>query len=312
MSGAIIETRALCKSYGSFQAVKDLNLTVARGEVFGMLGPNGAGKTTTILMLLGLTEVTSGSVRIVGCDPTQDPLEVKRRVAYMPDSVGFYDQLSARTNLRYSARLAGIPRDEIDARIDAALERIQLLQVADKAVGTYSRGMRQRLGLAEVLMKQPDVAILDEPTSGLDPEVTLHLLEIIRDLKRDGMTILLSSHLLQQVQDICDRVGLFYKGQLALEGRVQDLAQTVLGSVYRVSVEAEGGNVEATLQRLPGVSEVVRVSATGFALKSATDIRSQIADAVARAGGRLLGFSLIQPSLDEVYTTYFRETAHAA
>lgn len=312
MSGAIVETRVLSKSYGSFQAVKDLNLTVTRGEVFGMLGPNGAGKTTTILMLLGLTEVTSGSVRIVGCDPTQEPLEVKRRVAYMPDSVGFYDQLSARTNLRYTARLAGIPRGEIDARIDAALERIQLFQVADKAVGTYSRGMRQRLGLAEVLMKQPDVAILDEPTSGLDPEVTLHLLDIIRDLKRDGMTILLSSHLLQQVQDICDRVGLFYKGQLALEGRVQDLAQTVLGSVYRVSVEAEGGNVEAALQRLPGVSEVVRVNATGFALKSAADIRSQVADAVARAGGRLLGFSLIQPSLDEVYTTYFRETAHAA
>ena len=295
MSGAIIETRALCKSYGSFQAVKDLSLTVSRGEVFGMLGPNGAGKTTTILMLLGLTEVTSGIVRIVGCDPTQDPLEVKRRVAYMPDSVGFYDQLSARTNLRYTARLAGIPRAEIDERIDAALSRISLLGVADKAVGTYSRGMRQRLGLAEVLMKKPDVAILDEPTSGLDPEVTIHLLDIIRDLKRDGMTILLSSHLLQQVQD-----------------RVEDLAQTVLGSVYRVSVEAEGGDVEPALRRLPGVSEVTRVTATAFALKSATDIRSMIADTVAGSGGRLLGFSLIQPSLDEVYTTYFRETANAA
>ena len=312
MSGAIIETRALCKSYGSFQAVKDLSLTVSRGEVFGMLGPNGAGKTTTILMLLGLTEVTSGVVRIVGCDPTQDPLEVKRRVAYMPDSVGFYDQLSARTNLRYTARLAGIPRGEIDARIDAALDRIQLLAVADQAVGTYSRGMRQRLGLAEVLMKQPEVAILDEPTSGLDPEVTIHLLDIIRDLKRDGMTILLSSHLLQQVQDTCDRVGLFYKGQLALEGRVPDLAQTVLGSVYRVSVEAHGGDVEAALRRLPGVSEVTRVNAAGFALKSATDIRPMIADTVAGSGGRLLGFSLIQPSLDEIYTTYFREAAHAA
>lgn len=311
MSG-IVETRALCKSYGSFQAVKDLNLTVTPGEVFGMLGPNGAGKTTTILMLLGLTEVTSGVVRIVGCDPTQDPLEVKRRVAYMPDSVGFYDQLSARTNLRYTARLAGIPGDEVDSRIDAALSRMALLGVAEKPVGTFSRGMRQRLGLAEVLMKRPDVAILDEPTSGLDPEVTLSLLDLIRDLKRDGMTILLSSHLLQQVQDICDRVGLFHRGRLALEGTVEDLARRVLGSVYRIAVQAEGGNVEAALRALPGVTEVTRSGGADFALKSTADIRPQIAQTVAAAGGRLLGFSLIQPSLDEVYTTYFREAAHAA
>ena len=154
--------------------------------MFGLLGPNGAGKTTTILMLLGLTEPTSGVARVAGFDPLRQPLEVKRRAGYMPDQLGFYDDLSGAANLRYIARLAGVPRSEADARIRAALERVRLAEAADKPVRTYSRGMRQRLAVAEILMKRVKVAILDEPTGGLDPQSTREFLELIRSLKHEG------------------------------------------------------------------------------------------------------------------------------
>src|SRR5690554_1861836 len=160
---AVIATRGLVKRYRDTTAVDNLNLTIAPGEIFGMLGPNGSGKTTTILMLLGLTDITAGSVSVVGLDPAREPLEVKRQVGYLPDTVGFYDHLSARENLRYTGRLCGIQRAALEERIDSALAEVSLGAVADRRVGTFSRGMRQRLGLAEILMKQPRVAILDEP-----------------------------------------------------------------------------------------------------------------------------------------------------
>jgi ABC-2 type transport system ATP-binding protein len=204
----VIETHDLTKRYGSVMAVDRLNLTLRRGEVFGLLGPNGAGKTTTILMLLGLTEPTSGRVRVLGYDPTREPLKVKARVGYLPDQMGFYDELTAQQNLRYTARLNRVPGKEADRRIEAALQRVGLNPKAlSRPVGTFSHGMRRRLGLAELLVKQAEVVVLDEPTLGLDPEAGREFLDLIRALKRDGITVLLSSHLLHQVQAICDRVG---------------------------------------------------------------------------------------------------------
>jgi ABC-2 type transport system ATP-binding protein len=209
MTDFVLEAKGLTKKYGDFIAVNHLDLAIRKGEVFGLLGPNGAGKTTTILMLLGLTEPTEGEVRVLGFDPSRQPLSVKARVGYMPDQVGFYDELSARENLTYIARLNGIPRDQLNQRIDEALERVRLTDVADRRVSTFSRGMRQRLGLADVLIKRPQLIIMDEPTQGLDPELAREFLDLIRSLKEEGITILLSSHLLPQVQVICDRVGLF-------------------------------------------------------------------------------------------------------
>src|SRR5690606_26471930 len=168
------------------------------------------------LMLLGLTDVSAGQVRLLGMDPQREPLAVKRRVGYMPDAVGFYDTLSARENLAYTARLLGLDARQRRERIDAALARVRLLEVADRPVATFSRGMRQRLGLAEIIVKQARVAILDEPTSGLDPQSTEAFLQLILDLKRDGVTVLLSSHLLDHMQRICDRVALFREGRVAL------------------------------------------------------------------------------------------------
>ena len=306
----VIEARGLVKRYGAVTAIDGLDLTIGAGEVFGLLGPNGSGKTTTILLLLGLTECNAGSVRVLGWDPLRNPLQVKRRVGYLPDSVGFYDHLSGRSNLRYTARLAAVPRSEIDGRIAVALERVGLTQAADKRVAGYSRGMRQRLGLAEVLVKEAQIAILDEPTGGLDPHVTHEFLEMIRRVKRDGVTVLLSSHLLERVQTICDRVALFHHGRIALEGRVTDLAREILGGAYIVRVKAEGEGLRPRLRTLPGVTRVEADGEDGFRVEATRDLRPEVAAAVVDAGGRLLRLSVAEPNLDEVYTQYFREVSH--
>src|SRR4029077_17362255 len=167
MSDNVIEAEGLTKRYDGVAVVKGISFDVARGEIFGLLGPNGAGKTTTILMLLGLSEISDGKAQVLGHNPARDPLSVKRRVGYLPDMVGFYDNLRAAENLRYTARLIGIEAEEREKRIMSALEHVGLADVADHRVGTFSRGMRQRLGLAEILMKDAEIAILDEPTSGL-------------------------------------------------------------------------------------------------------------------------------------------------
>ncbi|HVM12605.1 MAG TPA: ABC transporter ATP-binding protein, partial [Actinomycetota bacterium] len=192
-----IRTRGLTKRYGDLTAVDRLDLEVRRGEIFGLLGPNGAGKTTTILMLLGLSEPTAGTAEVVGLDPTRRPLEVKRHVGYLPDNVGFYGTLSGRENLRYTARLNGLAASSADDRIDDLLEQVGLAEAGDRRVETYSRGMRQRLGIADALVKDPEVLILDEPTVAIDPEGVAEILALIRGLARDrGVTMLLSSHLL--------------------------------------------------------------------------------------------------------------------
>ncbi len=312
MNASVIQTRDLTKKYGAFTAVDRLNLEVQAGEVFGMLGPNGAGKTTTILMILGLTEPTSGSVRVLGLDPARQPLSVKSRVGYLPDQVGFYDEMSAWENLAYIARLNGISGREVDRRIDEVLARVGLEQVATKRVSTFSRGMRQRLGLADVLIKQPQLIIMDEPTSGLDPEASHEFLDMVRSLKEEGITILISSHLLHQVQAVCDRVGLFSKGQMVLEGTVESLAQRVLGGAYRIQIDVEGvqSEIRQALEKIPGVTQVRSVDSKGYEVEAEYDIRPEAAQAVIAAGGRLLRLGAHAQSLDDIYSAYFKEVAH--
>ena len=226
----VIRMEELTKLYGTQTAVDRLTLSVAQGEVFGFLGPNGAGKTTTMLMLLGLTEPTSGTVRVCGFDPARDPLKVKEIIGYLPEHVGFYEDMDARQNLRYIARLNDIPDRISTARIDRLLEEVDLAGEATKKVGSYSKGMRQRLGIAEVLIKEPKVVFLDEPTIGLDPDGTNRMLDLIQALSRERqMTIFFSSHLLDQVQQISDRIGIMIKGKLVAAGPLAELAQRGLG-----------------------------------------------------------------------------------
>ena len=307
MSDTVIEASGLTKRYGAATAVDGVSFTINRGEIFGLLGPNGAGKTTTILMMLGLTEVTGGTVRVMGYDPVREPLQVKRLVGYLPDTVGFYDHMTAADNLRYTAGLIGIPVAERDARIASALDRVGLGDVRNKHVGNFSRGMRQRLGLAEIVMKEVSIAILDEPTSGLDPHATSELLDMIRSLKREGVAVLVSSHLLERVQSICDRVALFHAGRIALLGTVPELARQVLGGGYTVEVEADGGQALADrLAAVPGVRSVEQPAPGRYRLLAEGDMRPQAAAAVVNAGGQLRHLSVEAPSLDAIYNRYFQ------
>jgi ABC-2 type transport system ATP-binding protein len=305
----VIEAKSLTKIYGSTAAVDHITFSVGRGEIFGLLGPNGAGKTTTILMLLGLTDISSGEVSVLGFNPARQPLSVKRRVGYMPDMVGFYDQMTAADNLRYTARLIGFNSTEREKRIADALERVGLADSADQRVGTFSRGMRQRLGLAEILMKGAQIAILDEPTTGLDPHATAELLAMIRGFKAEGVSVLLSSHLLERVQSVCDRVALFSGGHIALMGSVAELGRQVLGGGYVVDIEADGAGLAERLALIPGVSGVERTGIGKLRLQADRDVRPEAAAEVVAMQGRLKYLGVQEPSLDAIYTRFFETKA---
>jgi ABC-2 type transport system ATP-binding protein len=227
---AAIETEGLTKTYGRQVAVDGLTLSVGHGEVFGFLGPNGAGKTTTLLMLLGLTEPTAGSARVLGFNPTREPIKVKRQVAYLQENMGFYRDLTARQSLSYIAALNGMTEAGSRPRVEAALEAVGLADEAQKRVAAFSRGMRQRLGLAEVLLRAPKVAFLDEPTLGLDPDATEKILGLIGQLATGGgMTVVLCSLQLRQVQRICTRIGIMIGGRMVATGTFEELSAAKLG-----------------------------------------------------------------------------------
>jgi ABC-2 type transport system ATP-binding protein len=310
MSGPVITARGLTKRYGEAVVVDALDFDIVKGETFGLLGPNGAGKTTTILMMLGLTEVSAGTVMVAGHDPVRQPLEVKRRVGYLPDLVGFYDHMTAVENLTYTARLMGFTRNVREARIADALARVRLSDVAHKALATFSRGMRQRLGLAELIMKHADIAILDEPTSGLDPQSTHEFVDMIGELKREGVTVLITSHLLDQVQRLCDRVALFRGGRILVMGTVPELARQVLGAGFVVDVEAAaapGKDLAARLGAIVGVTTVQQTGEVTYRLTADHDVRAEAARAVVAADGALTRLSVDNPSLDSIYTRFFEK-----
>ena len=307
-----IRTRALTKRYGEFTAVNGLDLEVSHGEIFGLLGPNGAGKTTTILMLLGLSEPTEGQAEVVGLDPARSPLEVKRRVGYLPDNVGFYASLTGRENLRYTARLNGLEREEGEARIEALLDQAGLGDAGDSRVDTYSRGMRQRLGIADTLIKEPDVVILDEPTVAIDPEGVAEVLALIRSLARDrGVTLLLASHLLHQVQSVCDRVGIFVAGRMVAQGPMSELADSLSEGPVTIEVGVEGNaaDIERVLGSVTGVDRVERDDrdARLWLVRADRDIREAIARALVSEGLALWQLRRSGDELDEIYRRYFQQ-----
>jgi len=312
MSEPVITARGLTKRYGEAVVVDTLDFDILKGETFGLLGPNGAGKTTTILMMLGLTEVSGGAVVVAGYDPVRQPLEVKRRVGYLPDLVGFYDHMTAVENLAYTARLMGLGHDVREVRIVDALARVRLTDVAHNRVATFSRGMRQRLGLAELIVKRAEIAILDEPTSGLDPQSTHEFLDMIGELKREGVTILITSHLLDQVQRLCDRVALFRSGKILVMGTVGELARQVLGAGFVVDVEAAaapGKELAARLGAIAGVLNVQQTAEATYRLTADHDVRAEAARAVVAADGALTRLSVDNPSLDAIYTRFFEKQA---
>ena len=315
MSEPPIVAEGLTKRYGDLVAVDGLDLELRRGEIFGLLGQNGAGKTTTILMLLGLTEPTAGSARVMGLDPARDALRVKRQVGYLPDSVGFYGDLTGRQNLRYTARLNGLERDEAESRIDAALDQVSLTDRGDSRADTYSRGMLQRLGIADALIKDPEILILDEPTAAIDPIGVVEILQLLHDLVRErGVTVLLSSHLLTQVQSVCDRVGIFAAGQLIGLGTVPELATRFGSDAGHVEVTFEGeqaagaDRIGPILSAIPQVERVDPGAAshdpwtlTVRPADAGRQVRESVLAAAARESLGLTAIRSTQPSLDEIY-----------
>ena len=227
---AIIETQDLTKLYNGEAAVDQLSFQLREGEVLGFLGPNGAGKTTTLMMLMGLTEPTSGNARVLGVNPSRNPIQVKAQIGYLQENMGFYNDLNAMQTLLFIAELNRIPSDVAENRIEEALKTVGLYDEAKKKVSAFSRGMRQRLGIAELLIKEPKIAFLDEPTLGLDPDATNWMMELIERLCHEKkMSVLLSSHLLHLVQRICHRVGIMIRGRLVACGPMDQLAKEKLG-----------------------------------------------------------------------------------
>jgi len=307
---AVIETQNLTKRYHDKLAVNALNLTVQEGEIFGFLGPNGAGKTTTILMLLGLTEATSGRASVCGFDPTLESLEVKRRVGYLPENPGFYEDMSAGENLLYMARLNRIPDDEARRRTSEVLDQVGLSEDGRRLVREYSRGMKQRLGIAEVLIKNPQAVILDEPTLGIDPDGAIRILELIKGLNRErNLTVMLSSHQLQQVQSICNRVGIIVRGRLIVQGQMDELGRAILKErQWNFLLETAGAadGLESDLRAIPGIDEIEKRS-HGLFLRCTRDVRPDLMSLLARRNLLLLQLRSEDPTLEEIYLKYFRE-----
>jgi ABC-2 type transport system ATP-binding protein len=306
-----IRTKGLTKKYGDFTAVDKLDLTVRHGEVFGLLGPNGAGKTTTILMLLGLSEPSGGTARVLDMDPARDPIGVKSKVGYLPDNVGFYGGLTGRQNLRYTTKLNGINRKVAEERIDGLLERVGLSDAADLAVEKYSRGMRQRLGLADVLVKDPSIVILDEPTTSIDPAGVEEVLELVRQLARDGAAVLLASHLLHQVQRVCDQVGIFVSGKLVASGAMDKLAGQLGTGPISIEIGAAPplDAVRAAAAKVPGVTSVKKDERDSrlLVIEAQRDVRADVARALVEAGHPPFHLRRRGDELDEIYRRYFSD-----
>jgi ABC-2 type transport system ATP-binding protein len=306
----IIKTTDLVKNYGPVHAVVGLNLSIRKGEVFGLLGPNGAGKTTTTLMLLGLTQPTAGKAEIAGFDCVRNPVEIKKIVGYLPDSVGFYSDMTGRENLRFTGRLNGLGGPELEERINFLLARVGMESAADRKTGTYSRGMKQRLGIADVLIKDPQIIIMDEPTLGIDPEGIRELMTLIRELaEKDGRTILISSHQLYQVQQICDRVGIFVKGHLIACGRIEDLGRQLQSEgnyVLELGVQPVKPELRAELEKFDSVQEV-RYENDLYTLQTSKDVHSELTRMLLSQGYDVYHMHQRGGDLDEIYRRYFEK-----
>jgi ABC-2 type transport system ATP-binding protein len=304
-----IEIKNLSKNYGKTTVVDNLNFHIRENEVFGLLGPNGAGKTTTILMMLGLTEPSSGTANIFGYDPTRQPREVKRIIGYLPESVGFYSNLTARENLEFIADLNNLSREETGKRIDEVLEMVGLAAEKNVQAGNFSKGMKQRLGIADVLIKQPKLIILDEPTSGLDPQGISQLLELIAGLPAMGTTVLLSSHQLYQVQRVCHSVGILSRGKMVVQGRIEELSREAMSGgrfVIELEISEPKPGLVDIIKTIAGV-EAVEDKGNILNISTNSDLRTQISRVVVENGGLLVQMKLHEFSLDDIYMKYFKE-----
>jgi ABC-2 type transport system ATP-binding protein len=314
MENPVIELMGLTKSYGSLKAVDNLTLTIKRGEIYGLLGPNGAGKTTTILMMLGLTEPSAGTVTVCGYNATSNPVAVKKKVGYMPDNMGFYDGMNALDNLVYIGRLNGIPESTVRQRAMDTMDLVGLGQSMYKKAGTYSRGMKQRLGLAEVLIKQPEVIIMDEPTLGIDPAGVSAFLSLIKQLSnQQNITVLLSSHHLNQVQQVCDRVGIFVEGRLLASDHIERLSNQLFSrDAHVVKITFDNplngwDRYQAEFLKIEGVTEAI-VNGHTIEVSCTRNGTPEFVRYFVEKGMNIMGVHQKEYGLEEIYERYFENS----
>src|SRR5687768_1668616 len=305
--GTVIEVEQLTKRYGPVTAVDDISFTVERGEILGFLGPNGAGKTTTMRVLTGYMPATEGRARVAGIDVVDQPIQAKRRTGYLPETPPPYTDMSVRDYLLFCARIKGIARGDRAARVSAVMDRTRVTEVANRQCGKLSKGFRQRVGLAQALLNNPEVLILDEPTAGLDPKQIIETRELIKDLAGDH-TVVLSTHILPEVSQTCQRVVIINRGKVVAVDTPDNLTSRLRGSeTMYVQVDAMGADAGGTLAGLPGVTRVsvsdTRDSIVGLEVESEAgrDVRRELAAAIVGRGWGLLELRPTRMSLEDVF-----------
>ena len=303
----MIEVEHLTKRYGPVTAVDDISFTVQRGEILGFLGPNGAGKTTTMRVLTGYMPPTDGKAVVAGYDVFEQPIEAKRRTGYLPETPPLYPDMTVRDYLSFVARIKGVPRGERTARVNEMMEKTRISDVADRHCGKLSKGYRQRVGLAQALMHNPDVLILDEPTAGLDPKQIIETRQLIKALAGDH-TIILSTHILPEVSQTCQRVVIINRGRVVAVDTPDNLTSRLRGSeTMYLQVDAAGADVASVLQRVSGVTRVAitdtKQQIVGYEVDSETgrDVRRELAAAIVGRGWGLLEMRPMRLSLEEIF-----------
>jgi len=306
----MIETRGLTKRFGQLTAVDNLNLRVEKGEIYGFLGPNGAGKTTTIMMILGLLKPTAGSVKLFGKDLSEDFFGIRKRLGVMSEYQYMYDEMTGREYLTFFGRLYQV--ENVERRVQEMLERVRLQDRQDELVGGYSKGMKQKLGLARVLLHDPEVLILDEPTNSLDPYGVREVRDILLEEHEQGRTLLISSHLLSEIERTCTRVGIMNKGRLLAENTMDELRRRLTQEIeIRVDLESPPDGVLDQLSQLPSVVSVTPapMPADGEAAsliikaKPGAERRAEIARTLSNAGALVIGMRTEEMNLEEVFVT---------
>ena len=314
----MIEVQHLTKRYGRITAVNDVSFRVERGEILGFLGPNGAGKTTTMRILTGYMPATEGKAIVAGFDVFDQPVEAKRRTGYLPETPPLYPDMSVAEYLDFVARIKGVPGNERRQRVKDVMARVRIDDMANRLTGKLSKGYKQRVGLAQALIHNPDVLILDEPTAGLDPKQIIETRELIKQLAGDH-TIILSTHILPGVSQTCQRVVIINQGKVVAVDTPANLTARLRGSeTLYVQVDAAGGDAATALTRVPGVTRVAesdrRDGAVGYEVDSerGRDVRRELARAVVSSGWGLLELRPMRVSLEEVFLAVTTEDISAA
>ena len=298
-----MEVRNLTKRYGNLVAVDQLSFKVKKGTAFGFLGPNGAGKTTTLKMLTCLIRPDSGTALLAGYDISKESMAVRRNIGYVSENQGFYERMTAVETLAYISRLLDIPGNKRQKRINELLGQVGLSDRKNNYVGTFSRGMKQRLALAQALLAEPEVLLLDEPALGLDPMGAKEIRDLILNLKKDrNVTIFMSSHILPEVEAICDEVGIINKGKLLVQDSVENLRRTTgIGMKLEIALTQPDKRVVSALQKMSCIQDVKSVGQKLTIYTTFRDeVRPQIIDTIVKSGGRILSFNIKEASLEEI------------